>query len=195
MWRVFTVAVVFLALCLELGGASGGDNSAQPVSLIQLISTPERYNNRLVFGVAFLELSTEGALLYIRREDSKHVILTNAIWVEPSKEMIRDREKLDLKYVKFVGTFHAGHGKEHSYYQAGGITGITSCTVWSDPANPLRQSLDHAEPHPQYKRGASGRNHPRDSLSEIDTPVYANHRVVLFDRHLHDRTRSISRSL
>jgi hypothetical protein len=124
-----------------VGGASSAENSAQPVSLLQLISNPERYENKVVFGVAFLELSRENSLLYIRQEDYEHVILTNAIWVEPSKEMVKDREKLDLKYVKFVGTFHAGH-HNHSYYQAGGINGITRCTAWSDPANPLRQRIE-----------------------------------------------------
>lgn len=134
------VSLIF-ALGILLATAQSSTEQPIPVSLIQLIANPEKYDGKLVFGIGFLNLSREGDILYVSREDFDNVILENGIWIDRTEEIGRNREKLNLKYVKFVGTFHAGH-RGHAYYHSGGMSDIKSCIAWSDPGHPLRQKMD-----------------------------------------------------
>ena len=123
--------------------SSSGAVPASPliVSAIQLISTPEKFDGKSVAVIGYLRLeSPEGLLLYLHKEDYDHVILSNALWVDATKDMLNNREKLALKYVRIVGTFRAGDEKRN-LYAPGGITDIITCRFWSDPANPLENQI------------------------------------------------------
>ena len=108
MKRVIAVQIFILCL-LQAGSPRTAENPPRPISLFQMISNPEKYESKVVFGVGFLDLSVGESLLFPHRHDYDPVILTHAIWIEPSKEMQRDADKLNHKYVKFVGTFQTGH--------------------------------------------------------------------------------------
>lgn len=109
------------------------------VSLVQLIATPEKFDGKLVFVFGFLEMNREGDLLFLHQSDSEHALLSNAIWVRRTEEMGKDRAKLNMKYVKVVGTFRAGF-KEQLGIPSNGIPDVKGVTMWSDPSNP-RQAL------------------------------------------------------
>jgi hypothetical protein len=134
--RAISFGLTFIALTICVLP----QDEPRPVSIVQLVANPEKYDGKVVFGIGFLNVTREGSLLYLGKEDYDHVILENAIWVNRTENLWRDREKLDLKYVKFVGTFKAGH-KGHAYYQSGGIADLTSCVFWSDPEHPVRQNM------------------------------------------------------
>jgi hypothetical protein len=110
------------------------------VSLIQLIATPERFDGKKVVVVGFLRLEHEANLLYLNKDDYDNVVLANTMWIDVTEAMGRDRDKLTLKYARIEGTFRAGNRTKNST-SAGGITDITSCKFWSDPANPLEKTI------------------------------------------------------
>jgi hypothetical protein len=127
---------VVLGLSL-LASASGTDqNQAIPASLIQLIAAPENFDGKLVLVQGFFACCWEGAVLWVHEEDSKNLLASNAIWIDPSEEMERDQEKLNRMYVRLEGVFHAGHEQHPSFFN-GGIAQIRTCTKWSNPAHPI----------------------------------------------------------
>ncbi len=103
-----------------------------PVSIVQLIANPEKYDGKLVATAGFLMLGERPAL-YLHQEDADHALIENALWLDTTDKMRRHRDELHHKYVVITGTFRAGHAG-HDYYKAGGITKIKSCSAWSPPA-------------------------------------------------------------
>ena len=108
--------------------------------MLQLITTPEKFDRKLVSVIGFLTVEREGDKLFAHQEDALHSILENAVLVEGTKEMFRDRESLDMKYVKILGTFRSSDRKRNPFY-SGSIIGVRSCEFWSDPAHPSQQKI------------------------------------------------------
>jgi hypothetical protein len=137
MRRYLIVALVMLLLaCVCSSETATAPASPSVVSVIQLIATPEKFDGKLISVIGFLRLEHEGYLLYLGKEDYDNVVLANALWVDATEEMGQNRVKLELKYVKIVGTFRARHEKRN-LFSPGGITDIKNCQFWSDPAHPL----------------------------------------------------------
>ena len=131
-------------------GAANYQNAqtAHPAeSMIQLIATPERFDGKQVSVVGFARLEHEAYLLYLSKHDYDNVILANALWIDATEDMGRNRDKLELKYVKVVGTFRAGHEKRN-LFSPGGITNIKSCEFWSDPGQPLEDRIKNMHTRP-----------------------------------------------
>ncbi len=137
--------------CLAVGSfllasAFRTEEPVEPISLIQLIASPDKFEGKRVSVSGFLEMGDQvrpqaygnkEPLLYLHREDALHW-LGNALWVEPSAEMKRKRRELTGMYVTIIGRFRAG-GKGHLYGAAGGITAVESCIVLSDPNRPVSE--------------------------------------------------------
>ena len=137
MRRYLLVALVMLLLaCVCSSRTATAPASPLVVSIVQLIATPDKFDGKLISVIGFLRLEHEGYLLYLGKEYYDNVVLANALWVDATEDMGKNREKLELKYVKIVGTFRAGHEKRN-LFSPGGITDIKNCQFWSDPAYPL----------------------------------------------------------
>ncbi len=137
MRRYLLVALVMLLLACVCSSKTATAPASPPVvSIVQLIATPEKFDGKLISVIGFLRLEHEGYLLYLGKEYYDNVVLANALWVDATEDMGKNREKLELKYVKIVGTFRAGHEKRN-LFSPGGITDIKNCQFWSDPAHPL----------------------------------------------------------
>jgi len=134
--------VVVMLLFVSLSSSKANTPPASPavVSVIQLIATPEKFDGKLISVIGFLRLEHEGYLLYLSKNDYDNVVLANALWVDATEDMGKNREKLELRYVKLVGTFRAGHEKRN-LYSPGGITDIKNCQFWSDPDHPLESRI------------------------------------------------------
>ncbi len=121
MTRHFIVA--FACLLCSLTNVSA---DITPVTMVQLIATPEKYEGRHVRVIGFLHLEFEGNVLYLHREDYDHAIVGNGIWVE----LGRDNQKLSDKYVLLEGVFTA---KEHGHMGmwSGALKDINRSMIWS----------------------------------------------------------------
>lgn len=138
-------AILFILTALSVTphlGDAQTISTAQPAyaSALQLVTTPERYDGKLVSVIGFLGMEHEGDLLFVHEEDQKHLILSNSVRVDGTKQMFKNREQLDMKYVKLLGVFRAGDRVKDPLI-VGTLTDVTSCEVWSDPKNPLSRRL------------------------------------------------------
>lgn len=75
------------------------DTHVEEVSLINLISTPERYDGKWVSVSGFFVYEFENTALYLTPEDRKHFVYKNAVWVEPSMSSLGlDKTELGSRY-------------------------------------------------------------------------------------------------
>jgi len=105
--------------------------AAEPldVSLIQLIANPKDYDGKIVRVCGFLRIEFEGNSIYLHQDDSKYGLTRNGLWVDVSKDMQKEKAKLDQKYVLIEGRFEAKM-TGHMGLWSGSIQKITRCQVW-----------------------------------------------------------------
>jgi hypothetical protein len=126
-------AICLILGCWFLSGSVIAEDQPVPVSLIELIATPQEFDGKLVSVVGFLMLE-ERAVLGLHREDVEQD-LPNAIGLVATGEMRRHQEELNGMYVVIVGVFHVTPGPGGRPVRQ--IRDIKGCRVWSDPARPL----------------------------------------------------------
>ena len=131
-----------LIVSLLLGQVAAPQQEPIPVSLVQLLANPDRYNGKLVGVIGFLTLG-EISKLYLHHEDYVHVIESNAVWIEPTNQMHADVQKLDLGYVYIVGVFH----NRNLNRLPDGIGEIQLCRAWSRLEDPLSKRIHEALKH------------------------------------------------
>ena len=126
--------------CSILAGPSAlAEDQPVPVSIIQLIATPEKFDGRLVTVIGFLGIG-ERAFLCLHREDAEHLLASNSVAVIPSEEMKRHREQLNRMYVRIVGVFHTVSAE--GGWLVSQIRDIKQCYVVSDPSRPRNDYPD-----------------------------------------------------
>ncbi len=102
------------------------------ISIIKLISTPEKYDGKQVQVIGYLNLEFEGNAIYLHKEDYSKGISQNGFWVNLSKE-IAEKKKLEdynKKYVIIVGTFDM-NARGHMGMFGGTIKNITRLDLWN----------------------------------------------------------------
>lgn len=90
--------------------ASANQYKPIPVSMVQLIVYPERFDDTRVTVTGFLTLErakngVATGFLYLHQEDAKHLLVSNATQVIPNEEMLQNREKIDGIYITITGLF------------------------------------------------------------------------------------------
>ena len=136
------VRLVVGSLLLAAASAFGQDRP-RPVSLIQLLSTPEKFDGKIVTVTGFLAMSPhpeffgQQPILYVHQVDAENVLVANSVLVVASEQMRRDREKLDGMYVTLTGLFRAIRADSQDSYASGTIANVRACTPWSDPKHPV----------------------------------------------------------
>ncbi len=102
-----------------------------PASLIQLISSPEKFDGKTISVIGVVRLEFEGNRLYLSRSDYQNRVDDNGIWIRPSKQMWDGRAEVDSEYVHIVGIFEA-HAADQSH-QGSGIREIKRWDLWPPP--------------------------------------------------------------
>lgn len=138
--------VVIVLVCSLSASVSGAEERPVPVSVIQLIATPERFDGKLIVVTGFLVM-TERTALCLHREDAEHEQASNSFSVIPTSEMRRDQEKLNGMYVRIVGVFHTTPAE--GGWLVTQIREIRECYVVSDPARPHEL---HGKRNPERKK-------------------------------------------
>ena len=133
----FAIGIVFLSTLLSFTAVAVDE--ARPVSLVQLIANPDKFNGKLVVVFGYLRLSERPAL-YLHEDDAANSLMTNALWIDSTESMRQHRTELSQRYVKIVGRFRAG-GEGHVYFLSGGITDVEECTPW--PLRPGQKNPGH----------------------------------------------------
>jgi hypothetical protein len=140
------LGITALMIVSSSGPAHGQQRPAVSVSLIQLIATPERFDGKLVSVVGFLSFGgVEGDGLYLHKDDRDNGT-GNAVRIDRTKEMLRDRERLYDNYVVIVGVFRHEE-KPAIYVSTGRITNIQRCAFISQPDHPMHERLKELQTH------------------------------------------------
>jgi hypothetical protein len=75
------------------------------LSIINLIATPEKYDNKIVRVIGFLNLEPEGNALYLHSEDYAKALKQNCIPI--TIEINSETKKFSGKYVLIEGLFRS----------------------------------------------------------------------------------------
>ena len=135
-----------VAACLAcvLFGSVTAISQTRPttISLIQLLASPQKFDGKAVMVQGFLRFYRQpkhglNVSLYVHEEDAKNLLVSNAVLVIPSKQMLRDEEKLDRTYVRMTARFAGVHAVGEESPGAGVLRDVQDCTVWSDPHRPI----------------------------------------------------------
>ena len=99
----------------------------ESVSLLQLIANPAAWHDRHVRVIGFLNLEFEGDALYLHKDDWKHEVSKNAIWVDLRTATAACKAKRG--YVIMEGVFD-GTSYGHMGLFSGTLTKIDRCDPW-----------------------------------------------------------------
>ena len=121
MKRLFVVLTILLALAV-----TSCVQSPRPVdvSLVNLISTPDRYDGKLVLVSGFLHLEFEGDGLYLYQDDFTHSQTKNGLWISFAANTATAAKAFSDSYVVVVGTFHSKN-KGHMGLWSGSISDVS----------------------------------------------------------------------
>jgi hypothetical protein len=118
------------ALLMPAGSRGLTRDDLLPVSLIQLIATPEQYDGHVVRVIGFVHIEFEGNAIYLHREDYQHNIIANALWLDHPECMTGVKGKpLVSGYALVEGTFNAKN-RGHMSLFSGAIEKIDRCHSW-----------------------------------------------------------------
>jgi hypothetical protein len=121
-----------VVICLFLGITSFPaycENNGGPITLLQVLSNPAKFNGHEIQIIGFLHLEFEGDGLYLHKEDFDQRIIGNMIWVDKTADMEKRLSQINDKYVLIRGTFDADdHG--HMGLFSGTLKNVTRCVQW-----------------------------------------------------------------
>ncbi len=102
------------------------------VSVIQLISNPEKFDGKYVRLIGFVRLEFEGNAIYLHEDDYKYGLTRNGLWLSLTEGCCgKDVRIFDQKYVLVEGTFSAKN-QGHMGLFSGAIEKIKRFQVWAD---------------------------------------------------------------
>lgn len=101
------------------------------ISMLRLIVTPEKYHNKTVQIIGYLNLEFEDNAIYFHKEDYENGSSRNGIWVSFNDKFAKkkDLQKFTKKYVIIVGKFDM-NTKGHMGMFGGSIKNITRLDEW-----------------------------------------------------------------
>jgi hypothetical protein len=100
------------------------------VSIIQLISNPEKFDGKCVRLIGFVHLEFEGDAMYLHEVDYENRLTKNGLWLEISEDFYgKDKQKYTHKYVLVEGIFSANNEGYMNLF-SGAIENIKRFEVW-----------------------------------------------------------------
>ena len=113
-WSIKSLIIFYIIIFL--GGCSD-HNMANPVSMVQILSDPSKWDGKLVATQGFLlfDSKIKFGRIYFSKEDAEFYIEDRAIPVDLRGYAISDEELKDIqaKYVIIIGKFEKGYPIGH----------------------------------------------------------------------------------
>jgi hypothetical protein len=116
------VALISLTACTR-------NPMQEDVSLLRLISTPERFDGKPVRVIGYVRIEFEGNAIYLHQEDYEHFIPTNGLRLDDPAcfQGAKHDERFTSGYAYVVGTFKSNRPSELNIW-SGTISNISLCT-------------------------------------------------------------------
>ena len=104
---------------------------AEPVSLVRLITYPEKYDGKRIMVIGYLHLEFESDAVYLHKQDNDNDLSKNGFWVNFSETLTKviNPSHYNDKYVLLIGTFDFNH-KGHMDMYGGTLRNITWIYEW-----------------------------------------------------------------
>src|SRR5437762_12401570 len=104
-----------ILLSLAVASEAQVSTKAEPlyVSLLQLISTPEKFDGKLVSVIGYLRFELAGNLPFVYRAGEEYGILSNSIRTSLDGRCGKDLELSASNYVNRPGSFRAGDARRN----------------------------------------------------------------------------------
>ncbi|ROH99611.1 hypothetical protein [Chryseobacterium daecheongense] len=130
LFFVFLIYIPFYSQTKEIDTGEIISSRDMHISLVRLIATPEKYHNKIIEVVGYLNLEFEGDAIYLHQEDYEKAILKNAFWVEFSNDINKKGlMKYNKKYVIIRGRFNMNENGHMGLF-GGEIQNITRLDSW-----------------------------------------------------------------
>lgn len=114
----------------SFGNAS---QEATDVSIVNLIATPEKYNDKLVRIIGVGQFQYEGNGIYLSIEDYNHSITKNALWLNINENILNvnpnELKSFNGKYILIEGVFNSKNTGHLGIY-SGSIEKISRIDFW-----------------------------------------------------------------
>jgi hypothetical protein len=132
--KLSSLALAFLLTAATTSRPSEvGRRIAAPVSVLQLVAVPEKYDGKSVSVVGYLELQVENDVIYLHREDRDFGLYANSLRVEFEPKLTeKEKSMCNLHYVYVRGKFDANDKGPHSD-MGGSIKQAEAILVWPGP--------------------------------------------------------------
>ncbi len=115
------------------------------VSVINLIATPEKYNNKYIQVEGYVHIKFEDMALYLSKESADYLNGQNAIWLDFNKDFLKIEPQnytnlwnFDCKYVLIEGVFDKNDSGHMSSF-AGSINNVRRIKVMTRWYNGKRE--------------------------------------------------------
>ena len=144
---LFAIILLAVAVCSSVGSAWQEAGTASdrplPVSLIQLIATPDAFHGKYVMVHGFVRIEHEGSAVYLHRDDCEHMLTRNGLWLAASDSAPEGSKEAQVnnRYALLVGQFNA-KSKGHRGLWSGSIEKIARMEAWNirkDAGEPAKQ--------------------------------------------------------
>jgi hypothetical protein len=103
---MFVITVYSLG-CAEINPKEKQVSEIKSVSIINLISNPEKYDGKTIRAIGYISVGLEHCILYMHSSDSEYNIINNAIWINSDDDLKKLGYKGDGYYL-LEGVFNEG---------------------------------------------------------------------------------------
>lgn len=128
-------AIIVLAVCLIAGSRSDGwcavEKPSNPINvgMLALLSTPQKYNGKIIRTIGYLYLRSDGDAVFFHQEDLEIPILKDSFALELTPEQKQQFKELNLTYVMVQGVMRSA-GPDGHELNSGTITHVTMVHGW-----------------------------------------------------------------
>ena len=125
---IFLIAITVLIIT----GCEKANNELIKISIINLITNPEKYHNKDITIIGVGNLQFEGNKICLSKSDVEYGISSNCLWIELNEKISYEEAKtLNGKYIIIEGTFDMKNNGHFGMYP-GAIVDITRYELWED---------------------------------------------------------------
>ncbi len=120
--------LMIVLLCLAFAAPLFA-NEPTSISIIELISNPEKHHGKFIRILGYVELEFEGTAIYLSKEGANKNLNKNGLWLTLS--YFPDYKDLDGKLCLIEGIFNSKH-KGHFGLWSGSVEDITRFELWEE---------------------------------------------------------------
>lgn len=142
--RLLRIGVLVGLLMALLGPARTtlAEEPHPPISIVALLATPERFDQKPVQTIGFWVWEFEESALYLSAELGRERVGTNAVWLDLAENSVDPAALAKLKseaerrsgiYVLVQGTFDASGRGHQGRSTAGSIVSVVRLDPWPPP--------------------------------------------------------------